>query len=170
MNVTRLASIGISAFAAIALSIACSSSSTSGGGTSGGDGGGSGAEGGSSSGDGGGATCKIADGTYTVHSTATDMSDGGFGCSAPPDQTVTYPLDASSDMGGSPSCTTTNDSATCTTTTVCMSMSGSTSSKLTTVTKINSNGKGYTVTQTQEVTSNGMLSTDCVITSVATPQ
>ena len=181
MNVARCALMVGSAFAVVSLVVACSSSSTSGSGSSGdGGGGGGGGEGGGGGGGGGegggggggGGSCKLADGTYTIHSTAQDMADGGFGCSAPPDQTVTYPLDASSDIdaGGSSSCTTMADSASCTTTIACTSMQGSISSKNTTVTKINADGKGYTVTIHLEVTSMGMLSTDCVITSTATPQ
>lgn len=159
----------LSAFALAMAVVACSSSSTSNKGTSGGDGGSGGADEGGGGG-GGGSTCKVADGTYSVHSTAVDNSDGGSGCQAPNDMTVTYPLDASAGAGGSSNCTTSSDDSTCTTTTVCTSMTGSISSKLTTVTKINSDGKGYTITLTQLVTSNGEVSTDCTITSVATPQ
>ncbi len=151
------------------LVIACSSSSTTHTGATS-DGGGAG-EGGSSGDDGGGGggTCTVAAGTYTLHSTAMDLSDGGFGCSAPPDIMVTYPV-APSDAGIQGNCTTKSDSATCITTISCASTSGSIMSTSVTVTKVNSDGKGYTTTQTTTVTSNGELSTDCVITSVATPQ
>lgn len=168
--VMRLLALALPTFVAASLVIACSSSSTSKATSSGGDGGGSGGEGGGGDGGGGALTCKVAAGTYTVHSTAKDLADGGFGCQEPPDQTVTYPQDPSADAGLAATCTATSDMTTCTTTVTCSSMSGSISSKSTTVTKINSDGNGYTVTQTQEVTSNGVLSTDCVITSTATPK
>jgi hypothetical protein len=169
-NVARLSALIVSAFAATSLVIACSSSSTSG--TSTGDGGSSsnGGEGGSTGG--GGGACKLADGTYLVHSTAKDNADGGFGCSAPPDQTVSYPVDASSDIdaGGSAKCTTMTDSASCTLTITCMSGSGNVMSTITTVQKINADGKGYTTTEHLQVTSGGQTVTDCDITSTATPQ
>ena len=160
----------LASFAALAsLMIACSSSSTTHTSTTG-DGGGAG-EGGSSGDDGGGGggACTIAAGTYTLHSTAMDLSDGGFGCSAPPDIMVTYPV-APSDAGMQGNCTTKSDTATCTTTISCASTSGSVMSTSVTVTKVNSDGKGFTTTQTVTVTSNGELSTDCVTTTVASPQ
>lgn len=154
--------------ALLSLVVACSSSSTSKGSTSSDGGGGSEAGSGGGNDGGGGVACKVADGTYTVHSTAMDLSDGGFGCSAPLDMMVTYPV-TPSDAGTEGNCATKSDPTTCTTTISCASTQGSIMSTSTTVTKVNADGKGFTTTQTVTVTSNGMLSTECVTTSVATP-
>ncbi len=168
MNVARTSVGLVCSFALISLVIACSSSSTTHTGATG-DGGAAGEGGSGDDGGGGGSTCTVAAGTYTLHSTAKDLSDGGFGCSAPPDITVTYPV-APSDAGLQGNCTIKSDSATCTTTVTCSSTQGSVMSSTNVVKTINSDGKGYTIKEIDIVILNGELSSDCEITSVATPQ
>jgi hypothetical protein len=137
MNINRLSVAAGSAFAMVALVVACSSSSSSGTGSSSGTSGASssgtsgasssgssgasssGSSGASSSGSSGGGQCSIAPGTYKIHYTG--AAANGATCPAIPDQTITVsPSDGgASDAGNPAGCTISNDAATCTTTVDC---------------------------------------------------